>query len=91
MFAMGEYVLCFEPDPTKARVLYEAKVLDTTTTKDISGAKIPAYHVHFQGWNNSWDRIVPETYVLKNTDENKQLMKKISGHHKEISNKQCTK
>lgn len=26
LFAMGEYVLCFEPDPTKARVLYEAKV-----------------------------------------------------------------
>lgn len=26
----------------------------------------------------SWDRIVPETYVLKNTDENKQLMKKLA-------------
>lgn len=26
LFTTGEYVLCFEPDPTKARVLYEAKV-----------------------------------------------------------------
>ena len=23
----GEGVLCFEPDPTKARVIYEAKVM----------------------------------------------------------------
>lgn len=25
-FSEGERVLCFEPDPTKARVLYDAKV-----------------------------------------------------------------
>ena len=24
--SVGELVLCFEPDPTKARVLYDAKV-----------------------------------------------------------------
>jgi male-specific lethal 3 len=26
LFSPGEAVLCFEPDPTKARVLYDAKV-----------------------------------------------------------------
>ena len=26
-FEPGEYVLCFEPDATKARVLYDAKVM----------------------------------------------------------------
>lgn len=26
-FSEGERVLCFEPDPTKARVLYDAKVI----------------------------------------------------------------
>ena len=26
-FCPDEHVLCFEPDPTKARVLYEAKVI----------------------------------------------------------------
>ena len=26
-YQVGELVLCFEPDPTKARVLYDAKVL----------------------------------------------------------------
>lgn len=25
-FAVGEKVLCYEPDPNKARVLYESKV-----------------------------------------------------------------
>lgn len=25
-FAMGEKVLCYEPDPTKAKVLYDSKV-----------------------------------------------------------------
>ena len=27
-FFPGESVLCFEPDPTKARVIYEAKVIN---------------------------------------------------------------
>ena len=25
-FSVGEHVLCYEPDPTKARVLYDSKV-----------------------------------------------------------------
>ena len=25
-YSLGEKVLCYEPDPTKARVMYEAKV-----------------------------------------------------------------
>ena len=29
-FEAGELVLCFEPDPTKARVLYDAKVCRKT-------------------------------------------------------------
>lgn len=32
LFTTGEYVLCFEPDPTKARVLYEAKVRVTNVS-----------------------------------------------------------
>lgn len=31
-FHKGERVLCFEPDPTKAKVLYDAKVIFWTTT-----------------------------------------------------------
>jgi male-specific lethal 3 len=29
------------------------------------------YLVHFQGWNASWDRFVPEEYLLKDTSENR--------------------
>lgn len=28
-FAIGERVLCYEPDPTKAKVLYDSKVSDS--------------------------------------------------------------
>lgn len=34
-FQKGERVLCFEPDPTKAQVLYDAKVWDTVHTFSI--------------------------------------------------------
>lgn len=74
----GEHVFCFEPDPTKARVIYEAKILDTTSYLDAQGKKLPGYHIHFLRWNNSWDRIVGEELVLKNTEEHKLLMKQLS-------------
>lgn len=77
-FYPSECVLCFEPDPTKARVLYEAKILDTTVYRDEEGKKKPGYHIHFLRWNNSWDRIVGEQLVLKNTEENKSLMKRLA-------------
>lgn len=28
-FVVGEKVLCYEPDPTKAKVLYDSKVINT--------------------------------------------------------------
>ncbi|XP_074650614.1 MSL complex subunit 3-like isoform X2 [Tubulanus polymorphus] len=77
-FSAGECVLCFEPDSSKARVLYEAKVLETSIGKDESGKRIPEYLIHFQGWNNSWDRVVGEYLVLKHSVENQLLMKKIT-------------
>ncbi|KAL8616789.1 hypothetical protein ACOMHN_017826 [Nucella lapillus] len=76
--SVGELVLCFEPDPTKARVLYEAKVLDSQVSRDKTGRKCAAYLVHFQGWNNSWDRLVPESFILKASEENKSLMKRLT-------------
>ncbi|XP_053399420.1 male-specific lethal 3 homolog isoform X2 [Mercenaria mercenaria] len=97
-FFPGESVLCFEPDPTKARVIYEAKILDTTVYRDIDGKKKPGYHIHFLRWNNSWDRIVGEQLVLKSTEENKTLMKQLSdvarkllGRHYQSKNKKRRK
>lgn len=62
----GERVLCFEPDPTKVRVIYDAKILQISITADEKKNKSsPEFLVHFQGWNASWDRFVPQSYLLK--------------------------
>ncbi|KAJ8977286.1 hypothetical protein NQ317_015571, partial [Molorchus minor] len=77
-FFEGERVLCYEPDPTKAKVLYDSKVLDVVINKDHRGKKTVEYLIHFQGWNSSWDRCVSEEYVLKDTAENRQLQKDLA-------------
>lgn len=77
-FFVGERVLCYEPDPTKAKVLYDSKVLDIVIRKDQGGKKVVEYLIHFQGWNSSWDRCVGEEYVLKDTSENRQLQKDLA-------------
>ncbi|XP_046616515.1 male-specific lethal 3 homolog isoform X1 [Neodiprion virginianus] len=77
-FSDGEKVLCYEPDPTKAKVLYDSKVLDVIVNKDQRGRKAVEYLVHFQGWNSSWDRCVTEEYVLKDTEENRQLQRDLA-------------
>ncbi|GFN79370.1 male-specific lethal 3 [Plakobranchus ocellatus] len=86
-YAVTEMVLCFEPDCTKARVLYDAKVVERRVVKDENGKRHPAYVVHFQGWNSSWDREVGEHYLLRNTDENRELMKKLADAAKKFSRK----
>ena len=64
----GERVLCFEPDPTKVRVVYDAKILQISVTPDEKkGKSTHEFLVHFQGWNASWDRFVPQSYLLKVT------------------------
>lgn len=77
-FSEGEKVLCYEPDPTKAKVLYDSKVLGVVETKDKKGKKIVQYKIHFQGWNSSWDRRVNADFVLKDTEENRQLQKDLA-------------
>jgi len=77
-FSEGERVLCFEPDPTKARVLYDAKILEIQLKKDVKGKKAVEYLIHFQGWNTSWDRFVSESYILHDTEENRLLQKELA-------------
>ncbi|XP_038045799.1 male-specific lethal 3 homolog isoform X2 [Patiria miniata] len=77
-FSVGEHVLCFEPDPTKARVLYDSKILEVEWTKDeVTNKRVPEYLVHFNGWNSSWDRWAPAHYILRYTDENLELKGKL--------------
>ena len=56
-FEQGERVLCYEPDPDKVKVVYEAKILEINVGKDEkTGIRRFEYLVHFQGWSSSWDR-----------------------------------
>ncbi|XP_058058879.1 protein male-specific lethal-3 [Anopheles bellator] len=77
-FSDGEKVLCYEPDTTKAKVLYDSKVLEVSEGKDKRGRRIIEYLIHFQGWNSSWDRKVSEDFILKDTEENRQLQKDLA-------------
>lgn len=54
------------------------KVLEVIETKDKRGKKIIEYLIHFQGWNSSWDRRVCEAFVLKDTEENRQLQRDLA-------------
>ncbi|KAG1699850.1 Male-specific lethal 3 [Nymphon striatum] len=74
-FVDGEKVLCYEPDQSMARVLYESKILECIQDKDEKGRKITEYRIHFNGWNSSWDRCVPEEFILPATEENRALQK----------------
>ena len=37
-----------------------------------------SHELYFKGWNSSWDRCVSEDYVLKDTDENRQLQRDLA-------------
>lgn len=77
-FSEGKRVLCYEPDPTKAKFLYDSKVLEVVFNKNGKGCKQIEYLIHFQGWNASWDWCVLEDFVLKNTDKNRDLQKQLA-------------
>jgi hypothetical protein len=47
-FSDGERVLCYEPDPKKVKVIYDAKVLQATSSTDNKGKRVDEYLVHFQ-------------------------------------------
>lgn len=42
-------VLCYEPDVTKAKVLYDSKVVEIVEEKDRKGRRSVEYLIHFQG------------------------------------------
>ncbi|KAK1802896.1 hypothetical protein P4O66_021431 [Electrophorus voltai] len=77
-FHKGEKVLCFEPDPSKAKVLYDAKVVDIVIGKDDKGKRVPKYLIHFNGWNRSWDRWAAEDHVLRDSEENRKSQRKLA-------------
>lgn len=77
-FKEGEKVLCYEPDPNKAEVLYDSKILKCCVRKDSRGKRSAEYLVHFYGWNSSWDRHVAELNILKDNPENRALQRHLA-------------
>jgi len=86
-FLAHEKVLAYEPDPNKAKVIYEAKILEVQTNLDEKGRKQNEYLIHFQGWNSSWDRYVLEDLLLKDTEENRVLQQQLLVEAKELHEK----
>eukprot|EP00092_Neocalanus_flemingeri_P041006 GFUD01044649.1.p1 GENE.GFUD01044649.1~~GFUD01044649.1.p1 ORF type:complete len:509 (+),score=166.28 GFUD01044649.1:46-1572(+) len=86
-FMGGEKVLCYEPDPNKAKVVYDAKILEVQANYDEKGKKQNEYLVHFQGWNSSWDRYVLEDMLLKDCDENRILQQELFEEAQELQRK----
>ncbi|KAI1301267.1 Male-specific lethal 3 -like protein [Halotydeus destructor] len=71
-FNEGDRVLCYEPDPNKAKVLYDSKVLECRAVRDgPKGKRTAEYRIHFLGWNSSYDRCVAEENILSDTPENR--------------------
>ncbi|NXO56685.1 MS3L1 protein, partial [Aramus guarauna] len=54
------------------------QIVDIVVGKDEKGRKIPEYLIHFNGWNRSWDRWAAEDHVLRDTDENRRLQRKLA-------------
>lgn len=53
-------------------------MLEVIENKDKRGRRTIEYLIHFQGWNSSWDRSVGEDFVLKDTEENRQLQRDLA-------------
>ncbi|XP_023333669.1 male-specific lethal 3 homolog [Eurytemora carolleeae] len=75
-FDIGERVLCYEPDPKKIKMLYDAKILDLRPSQkgspDEKNRRGFDYFVHFQGWNSSWDRFVADDMLLKDNEDTRK-------------------
>ncbi|XP_054286814.1 mortality factor 4-like protein 1 [Macrosteles quadrilineatus] len=63
-FSDGEKVLCFH-----GPLIYIAKCMQTRYNEK---EKVSEYHIHYSGWNKSWDEWVPESRVLKFNEANLQ-------------------
>jgi len=86
-FEQGEKVLCYEPDPNKVKVVYEAKIIEIRIGKDDQGKRRNEYLVHFHGWNSAWDRYVLEDMLLKDTEEGRAHQQELLVESEKIQNK----
>ncbi|KND01157.1 uncharacterized protein SPPG_04248 [Spizellomyces punctatus DAOM BR117] len=65
-FQEGDQILCFH-----GPLLYEAKVLKAENWVGKEGQEDGQYYfVHYKGWKQTWDEWVPESRVLKYSEDN---------------------
>ncbi|KAF8521138.1 MRG-domain-containing protein [Gautieria morchelliformis] len=75
-FTVNERVLCYH-----GPLIYEAKVLKTETWDERNthlGSVGAHYFVHYKGWKQTWDEWVPPQRILKFSETNIALQKKLS-------------
>eukprot|EP00088_Acartia_fossae_P030488 TRINITY_DN31476_c0_g1_i1.p1 TRINITY_DN31476_c0_g1~~TRINITY_DN31476_c0_g1_i1.p1 ORF type:complete len:409 (+),score=139.64 TRINITY_DN31476_c0_g1_i1:45-1271(+) len=73
-YNVAESVLCYQ-----GKLIYDAKVQEVRK----EGGEWE-YHVHYKGWNKSWDEWVPDARLMKLTPDNLAKQKKL---HDEIDPK----
>ena len=69
-------VLCYEPDSTKAKMLYNARVLFIRETKKRAEGREIEYLMHFVGWSSNWDCWVEEKSILLDDSTGREIQKR---------------
>src|SRR3989338_3596785 len=71
VYEVGERVFAFHRER-----IYEAKILEVKRSKPKQAPT--TYLIHYQGWKDRWDEVVPPSRLLKYTPANKLLESKVS-------------
>ncbi|VDO07531.1 unnamed protein product [Rodentolepis nana] len=90
-YKAGTSVFCFEPDPSKAKLIYYAKIKQLCGFSTNGRSREPQYFVHFLGWKNKWDRKVPEDLLMDINHFTKMLKQKIDELAANIKHKELRK
>ncbi|KAL5968393.1 hypothetical protein TSMEX_003867 [Taenia solium] len=76
-YEVGDKLFCFEPDPSKAKLIYQAKVTQLCGFTSSGRSRVPLYFVHFLGWKQKWDREVSEDLLMDINNFTRMLKQKI--------------
>ncbi|TFK24452.1 MRG-domain-containing protein [Coprinopsis marcescibilis] len=77
-YSVGERVFCFH-----GPLVYEAKILAVEKVEDPekTGKTGVHYQVHYKGWKQTWDELVPVTRLLKMNQEGFRIQKEMQLNH----------
>ncbi|EGC28328.1 hypothetical protein DICPUDRAFT_59449 [Dictyostelium purpureum] len=58
--------------------IYEAKVIKIDPKNKVDSKKRPLYFIHYLGWKEKWNEWVESSSILKFTEKNKELQRKVN-------------